>query len=324
MGERLVGSLGFQKRILNMHPMRFSYLISGMNLDQLRAFVALAERGQVTEAARRLGLSQPTLSRQVQALEDELAVKLFVRTPRGVALTDSGQRFVPRAREAIESLRQGAEELRELQQQPRGPVAIGALPTVGAYALPTVLGDFVQQYKEVRLRLLEDHADELEEKVAEGDLDMAVTTLPPKRQELVAQKLWNEPFKLVVPRGHKLAKAKRPASLSEVTGEPLVVIPNTIQEEALRRACEANGVEPNIAIAVEHAESQRRMVERGIGVALLPAIMLRDHTNPLCEVVDVRDGPRRTVALLHRGEASQTFGARALKKLILERLRQPS
>jgi DNA-binding transcriptional LysR family regulator len=293
-----------------------------MNVDQLRAFVALAERGQVTEAARRLGLSQPTLSRQVQSLEHELGTRLFVRTARGVALTDSGQRFVPRARDAIEALRLGSEELFELQQQPRGPVGIGALPTVGAYALPALLGDFVTQFKEVQLRLLEAHADELEEKVAEGDLDMAVTTLPPRRQELVAQKLWNEAYKLVVPRGHKLAKAKRPASLSDVTGEPLVVIPNTVQEEALRRACEAQGVEPRIAISVEHAESQRRMVERGIGVALLPEIMLREHKSTLMEVVDVRDGPRRTVALLHRGEASQSYGARALKKLILERLKQ--
>ena len=65
-----------------------------MNLDQLRAFIMLAERRTFTEAARRLGLSQPTLSRQVQALEEELGAKLLVRTPRGVALTDSGARFL--------------------------------------------------------------------------------------------------------------------------------------------------------------------------------------------------------------------------------------
>jgi LysR family transcriptional activator of glutamate synthase operon len=292
-----------------------------MNLDQLRAFVMLAERRTFTEAARRLGLSQPTLSRQVQALEEELGAKLLVRTPRGVALTDSGARFLSRARDAVEALRQGSEELHELASLPRGPVAIGVLPTVGAYALPEVLGTFVGQFKMVQLRLVEAHADGLEEKVAEGELDLVITTLPLHRLELVSQKLWSEPFRLVVPRGHRLARGRKPVLLSEVTSEAMVVVPGSAAEAALRAACEAAGQELRVSLEVDHAESQRRMVERGVGVALLPAIMLRDHQAGLCEVVDLRDGPKRTVALVHRGQNSLTYGARALKRFILERLK---
>jgi LysR family transcriptional activator of glutamate synthase operon len=301
--------------------MRFSHILQRMNLDQLRSFVTLAERRTFTEAAHRLGLSQPTLSRQVHALEEELGAKLLVRTPRGVALTDSGARFLSRAREAVEVLRQGSDELHELAHLPRGPVAIGVLPTVGAYALPEVLGAFLAQFKEVRLRLAEAHADGLEEKVAKGELDLVITTLPVHRVELVAQKLWSEPFRLVVPRGHRLARARRPVALAEVTGETVVVVPGSAAEAALRAASEASGQELRVGLEVDHAESQRRMVERGVGVALLPAIMLRDHQDGLCEVVDVRDAPRRTVALVHRGEASLTYGARALKRFVLERLK---
>ncbi|HEX4383554.1 MAG TPA: LysR family transcriptional regulator [Myxococcales bacterium] len=292
-----------------------------MNLDQLRAFVMLAERRTFTEAAHRLGLSQPTLSRQVQALEEELGAKLLVRTPRGVALTDSGARFLSRAREAVEVLRQGSEELHELASLPRGPVAIGVLPTVGAYALPEVLGTFVGQFKQVQLRLVEAHADGLEEKVAEGELDLVITTLPLHRLELVSQKLWSEPFRLVVPRGHRLARGRKPVALAEVVGEPQVVVPGSAAEAALRAAADQSGQELRVGIEVDHAESQRRMVERGVGVALLPAIMLRDHQAGLCEVVDVRDGPKRTVALVHRGQGTLTYGARALKRFILERLK---
>src|SRR5471032_1826972 len=305
-----------------MRSMRILHIMAGMNLDQLKAFVMLAERRTFTEAAHRLGLSQPTLSRQVQALEEELGAKLLVRTPRGVALTDSGARFLSRAREAVEVLRQGSEELHELAHLPRGPVAIGVLPSVGAYALPEVLGAFVGQFKEVRLRLVEAHADGLEEKVAEGELDLIITTLPVHRVELMAQKLWSESFRLVVPRGHKLARARKPVALSEVVGETLIVVPGSAAEAVLRAACEAQGQELRVGLEVDHAESQRRMVERGVGVALLPAIMLRDHQAGLCEVVDVRDGPRRTVALVHRGQGSLTYGARALKRFILERLKK--
>lgn len=293
-----------------------------MNLDQLRAFVMLAERRTFTEAAHRLGLSQPTLSRQVQSLEEELQAKLLVRTPRGVTLTDSGARFLSRAREAVDVLRQGSEELHELANLPRGPVALGVLPTVGAYALPEVMGAFVLQFKEVRLRLVEAHAPALEEKVAEGELDLVITTLPLHRLELVSQKLWSEPMRLVVPRGHRLARARKPVALSEVTGETLIVVPGSASEQALRAAAEASGQELRVGLEVDHAESQRRMVERGVGVALLPAIMLRDHQGGLCEVVEVRDAPKRVVALVHRGEASLTYGARALKKFLLERLKK--
>jgi LysR family transcriptional activator of glutamate synthase operon len=292
-----------------------------MTLDQLQAFLAIAERGQLTEAARRLGVPQPTLSRQLQALEKEVSARLLVRTPRGTVLTDSGARFLRHAREAVDALRQGTAELHELSNLPRGPVAIGALSTVGAYLLPALLGAFIKEHPEVQVRLAEALAGPLEERVANGELDFIITTQPLHRQELVAQKLWVEPFMLVVPRGHRLARGGRAVPLGAVAGEPLIVVPGTSAEASLRAACEERGQEPRIGMEVESAESQRRMVERGLGVALLPAIMLRDHKPGLCEVVEVQSAPRRTVALVHRGERSLTYGARALKRFVLERLR---
>src|SRR3954462_3814467 len=219
-----------------MRFMRNWHILPGMNLDQLRAFVMLAERRTFTEAAHRLGLTQPTLSRQMQALEEELGAKLLVRTPRGVALTDSGARFLSRAREAVEALRQGSEELHELAHLPRGPVALGVLPTVGAYALPEVMGAFVAQFKELRLRLVEAHAPGLEEQVAEGELDLVITTLPLHRLELGSQKRWSEPLRLVGPRGPRLARGRRAATMAEVIAETLVVVPGSAAEAALRSA----------------------------------------------------------------------------------------
>ena len=293
-----------------------------MTLEQLEAFLAVARRRTFTEAARQLGLSQPTLSRQLQSLEQELAVRLLVRTPRGVVLTEPGGRFLLRAREALDALRQGTSELHELAQTPRGPVAIGALPTVGAYVLPALVEAFLRQNPEVKLRLEEGLAHELEERVARGELDLAVTTLPLQRVDLVAQKLWNEPFLLAVPRGHRLAGAKRPVAMSALAREPLVIVGGSAANPALRAAGEALGIEPRIAIEVDHPQSQRRMVERGVGVALMPEIMARDHAGGRFEVVDVQAAPRRTVALIHRGERSLTYGARALKRFMIERLKR--
>ena len=294
-----------------------------MTSEQLEAFLAVAERGTFTLAARQLGLTQPTLSRQLQALEAELGVALLVRTPRGVVLSDAGARFLGRAREALDALRQGTSELHELSQTPRGPVSIAALPTVGAYSLPALIEAFLRLHPGIQLRLGEGLSDELEERVAQGELDLAVTTLPLQRVDLVAQKLWTEPFLLAVPRGHRFAGLRRPLSMSALVGEPLVIVSGSSANAAIRAACEARGQKPRIGIEVDHPQSQRRMVERGVGVALLPAIMARDHAGGgRFEVVEIRDAPRRTVSLIHRGERSLTYGARALKRFTIERLRQ--
>lgn len=299
----------------------FLHRLLFVTIEQLEAFLTVAERGTFTRAARQLGLSQPTLSRQLHALELELDVRLLVRTPRGVVLTDPGGRFLTRAREALDALRQGTSELHELAQTPRGPVSIAALPTVGAYSLPALIEAFLRENPEVQLRLGEGLSDELEERVAQGDLDFAVTTLPLQRIDLVAQKLWNEPFLLAVPRGHRFARARRPVSISALVGEPLVIVGRSSANAALWAACEARGQKPRIGIEVDHPQSQRRMVERGIGVALMPEIMARDHAFARFEVVEVQSPPRRTVALIHRGERSLTYGARALKRFMIEKLK---
>jgi DNA-binding transcriptional LysR family regulator len=304
-----------------MHLIQFLHRVLFVTIEQLEAFLAVAERGTFTSAARQLGFSQPTLSRQLQSLEAELDVGLFVRTPRGVVLTDPGARFLKRAREALDALRQGTSELHELAQTPRGPVAIAALPTVGAYSLPALVEVFLRENPGVQLRLEEGLPDELEERVAQGELDFAVTTLPLQRIDLVAQKLWREPFLLAVPRGHRLSGARRPVPMSVVAGEPLVIVGGSSANAALREASEALGRKQRIAIEVDHPQSQRRMVERGVGVALMPAIMARDHAGGRFEVVEVQAAPRRTVALIHRGERSLTYGARALKRFMVERLK---
>jgi DNA-binding transcriptional LysR family regulator len=302
--------------------MRNLHTGAAVTTDQLEAFIAVAERGQLTQAARQVGASQPTLTRQVQALEKELGVRLLVRTPRGVVLTDAGQRFLAHAREGLLTLRAGATELHELANQPRGPVSLGTLPTVGAYLLPPLLFAFLKRTPQVALRLVEALVPELEQRVADGEIDLAIVNLPLRRADLVAQKLWEEHFVLVAPRGHRLVHARRPLQMAQLVDEPLVVVGGTVATLALRAAAEAQGKELRIALEVDNPESLRRMVERGLGVALLPALMAADRKGANFDVAEVRDAPRRTVALVHRGERSLTSGARALKRFLVEKLKR--
>jgi len=295
-----------------------------MDSDQLRAFVTLARTGKFTAAAKRLGSSQPTLSRRVQQLERELGARLVVRAPSGVVLTGAGTRFLPQAEHALASIDAGVAALGELATDPTGVVAIGAQHTIGAYVLPSVLASFHARHPAVRLRLVDALPHILEDKLASGELDLALFNLPARRLDLTVQKLWQEDYVLAVPPNHRLASRKS-IVLTDAVNEPLVVIPNVPATAALEAACEERGVEARIVVEVDNLETARRMVERGLGVALLPRIVARSNAEArgparFVAVEIARGGIKRQVALVHRGEAYLSAAARALRTVLVEKL----
>jgi DNA-binding transcriptional LysR family regulator len=298
-----------------------AWLHGAVNTDNLRAFVAVARAGRFTRAAKTLGVSQPSLSRRVQQLETDLGAKLVIRTPGGVVLTSAGERFLRHAELALAAITAGMTELDDLSGKPRGTVALGSTPTVGAYVLPDVMARYRERHPDVTVRLGEGLPAELEEQVASGALDLAVLNLPVRRVELSAQKLWQEDYVLAVAQGHRLSTLRRPIALVEAAGEPFVVVPGVPATEALLAACEERGVPPVVALEADNLESVRRMVERGIGVALLPRIMAGGDGQAFVAIEVSRGGLRRQVALVHRGEGYLTAAARALRDLLVEMLR---
>jgi DNA-binding transcriptional LysR family regulator len=291
-----------------------------MDTDQLRAFVTVARTGKFTAAARRLGESQPTLSRRVQQLERELGTRLVVRAPTGVVLTDAGTRFLPRAETAVASIDAGVNALDELAHEPRGTVAIGAQHTIGAYALPPVLASFHARYPDVNLRLVDALPEALEERLASGALDLAVFNLPVRHLDLTVHKLWQEDYVLAVPPQHRLA-SRRSIALVDAATEPFVVIPNVPATQVLEAACAERGVEARVVVEVDNLETARRMVERGLGVALLPAIVASGREEQRFVAIEItRGGLRRQVSLVHRGEAYLSAAARALRAEVVEKL----
>ncbi|HEY3820957.1 MAG TPA: LysR substrate-binding domain-containing protein [Polyangiaceae bacterium] len=290
-----------------------------MDVDQLRAFVAVARARRFTRAARTLGTTQPSLSRRVQQLERAVGAKLVVRTPAGVVLTSAGERFLAHAERALASVDAGRTAIEELTDEARGTVALGSQPTISAYVLPALLARFHARNPEVVLRLREGLADQIEERLASGELDLALMNLPVRRLDLAAQKLWQEDYLLAVPAAHRLASADRAITLAEVVEEPLVVVPGAHATQALIAACEEKGARPRIVVDADNLEAVKRMVERGLGVALLPRTMAEATDTRRVRTLEIaRGGPRRQVALVHRGEAYLTAAARALRATIVE------
>ncbi|AGC43034.1 LysR family transcriptional regulator [Myxococcus stipitatus DSM 14675] len=293
-----------------------------MTQEQLQAFLRVVQEGRLSQAARGLGLSQSGLSRQLQSLESELGTRLLVRTPGGAVLTDAGERFLPHAQRALDALAAGTSELGRLSNTPRGPVLLATLHTVGAYLMPDIIPAFVRAYPEVRPRLSEGSAASMEDGVARGTLDLAILSLPVRHTDLVVQKLWEESVVLAVPRGHRLTKSTRPVSLADALDETWIVIPSMSGTRAMEAECEARGVTPKVVLETDNAEAMRRMVERGLGVALVPELMTRAPQSRGFDVVPLgKSGLKRQVALVHRGEGYLTAAARQLKEAIVTSVR---
>jgi DNA-binding transcriptional LysR family regulator len=235
--------------------------------------------------------------------------------------TEAGERFATYARRALDDLHAGRAALDALRDEPRGAVAVGAIFTVGAALMPEAVKRIRARYPDVRLLLVHGEADALERELASGALDLAVLTMPLKHLDLVAQRLWQEDLVVAAPKGHPLARLRRPVELGELAGVPLLSTRAGAAKRAVEVACEARGERPDFVVETDSSEALARLVEQGVGVAVIPAVMAspgrRFDAIPIAP-----PGLKRQIALAHRGEAYLTAAARAVRAELLSCLRR--
>ncbi len=153
-----------------------------MNLNQLKAFASVIEAGSFSAAARRLGLSQPAVSLQIQSLEEFLGVMLLDRSSKKVVLTEAGSLFRPFAVDILRKLEEAQRRIQELGGVVRGRLAVGGSTTPGQYVLPKLLSLFKSEYPDVLLTLRIADTDEIEEAVMAGELTAGLVGAKPKTQ----------------------------------------------------------------------------------------------------------------------------------------------
>jgi DNA-binding transcriptional LysR family regulator len=288
-----------------------------VSLEQLQGFVEVARRGSVTAAARELKVTQPSLTRRLAALEKTVGAPLFVRTRTGVVPTESGERFLDHAVRALASIEAGREAIAALKGELRGVVSVGAVPTVGAYLLPDVLARFCREHPAVRLRLREDLHTELEDSVAKGEIDLALINMPLRRAELVVRPLWTEDYVLAVHESHRFAGSRSAISRRDIAREALLIVPVSPATHALTVASERQGAALHVVAEADNHEALRRMVARGIGVAIFPRIMAAGGPTQV-RYLEIGDAAlRRRVALVTHGPAYLGAAARAMRDAII-------
>jgi LysR family hydrogen peroxide-inducible transcriptional activator len=247
-----------------------------MELHQLHYFVALARTGNFSRAAEQCHVSQPSLSQQIQKLEDELGEPLFVRRGRVSRLTRSGEELLPRAMRILDELESARREILETHSCERGTLTIGVLPTIAPYLLPPVLAAFRAKHPGVAVLIEEDTTARLLELAAGFALDLAIVSTPLREERVEVMELFAEPLLLAVPARHRLAKKPRLA-LADLEHEQLIVMKegHCLGDQVLG-FCEGREVRTNISFRSAQLETVRELVRAGLGVSLVPEMAARD------------------------------------------------
>ncbi|WP_371484578.1 LysR family transcriptional regulator [Kitasatospora sp. NBC_00315] len=241
---------------------------------RLAQFAAVARLEHVTQAARLLGMPQPTLSRAVAAMERDLGVDLLVRQGRTVRLTRAGALLLASVERALAELERGAEAARAEADPASGRVAFGFLHTMGTDAVPALLRGFRAVQPQIRFQLVQDYTAAMLERLRAGELDLCLVSPLPEAPDLTARPLDEQRLTLVVPADHRLA-ARRRIRLAEVAREPFVAVEQGYGLRAITDGfCAEAGFVPRIAFEGEEAETLRGLVAAGLGVALLPPALV--------------------------------------------------
>jgi LysR family transcriptional activator of glutamate synthase operon len=254
-----------------------------MELRQLRYLVALAEERNFTRAAEREHIAQPALSQQVRRLEQETGLALVERTTRRVALTEAGELLLVRARRILAELDAAQADLQALSGVQTGHVLIGTIHTMGPIDLSLALGAFHQRHPGVELTVLEQSSEELAELLRVDELDLAFLSVTERVEShgIGLHQLVSEELVAIVPRDHRLG-ARRRVRMAELADQRFITYREGARlRELLTSAGRAAGFEPQVALESNESQLIRRLVARGLGVAILPR---SDATGPGAEV----------------------------------------
>lgn len=286
-----------------------------MELRHLRYFLAAADGLHFGRAARRLHISQPTVSQQIRELEEELGAELFERRGRGVRLTPAGELFRTYASRAIEDVAAGERALDALAKHEVGELRVAYLPSMTAGVVVPAVASVLRRHPGVKVLAYEGVSRRVERLVTEGKADVGLGLLPVRSAGLDTEPLLEGRLALVVPAQHRLA-GDASASLRDLEDEPFALLSRSLRARALADALFARArISPRLVLEADAVATVLAVVRAGLAVTVLPEprVTAADRLSvvalrpaPPAHVAALffrRDAPRASLAVAFAAEA---------------------
>ncbi len=241
-----------------------------ISLRQLRAFLAVAESRNFSRAGELMALTQPAVSRNVTELEQALGVQLLHRTTREVELTEAGRLLQGNVTRVLDALDECLLEVSGLATQRLGKVRVASSPTLSAHLMPRCIARCREQAPGIELLLLDRIQSDVLQSVRSGEVDFGVVIDPQGREDLHCETILSEPFSLVCPASHRLAR-KRQVAWSELARQPLVLLDHASGSRRLiDAALQSHQAEAPVVQEVGHTTTIFSMLQAGLGLSVVP------------------------------------------------------
>lgn len=282
------------------------------SINQIRYFVAVAKYLSFRQAAGILGISQPTLTSQISALENLLGLTLFERSRTGTLLSPQGKALLDAAEEVLQASSRFGEIARDLSEGERVTFRLGIPPTLGPYLLPFVLPDLHKRKPGLRFYVREGAPNALQHGLLRGEYDLILSPLSGENSQLITQPLFKEPLKFVTPSDHKLA-GKAYVKPHEISGEKVLTLEDRHHfHHQVQRICDEIGADLQRDYEGTSLDTLRQMVVMGMGVAFLPGLYIHSELHKpealhVCEIADMPIERQHSLAWRNTAPGRKTF-----------------
>ncbi|MFL3654090.1 MAG: LysR family transcriptional regulator [Halioglobus sp.] len=280
-----------------------------MDTQNLRAFLLVAESGSFSEAAKKLHLTQPAVSKRVAQLEAQLNVSLFDRIGRRISITEAGEALLPHARAVHLELQAAQQSVRDLAGEVRGRLRLATSHHIGLHRLPPLLSFFSKAYPAVQLDIDFMDSEQAYKLTLQGEIELAVVTLAPSPViNVITRPIWLDPLDFMVQEGTQLTQ-KKTLGLKELSQHPAILPAlNTYTGQIVKSLFEQRSLPMQIAITTNYLETIRMMASVGLGWTVLP----RSMRDPSLATLPIRDARiERTLGAIHHEGRSLSRAAQA-------------
>lgn len=257
-----------------------------MELRHIRYFLAVADEMNFTRAAAKLCIAQPPLSRQIQDLEAELGVKLFIRKPHLLELTEEGILFKEYANRVLHLVEKATDDIREMHDGLQGMLYLASVEGHGPHMLAEWVAGFSEIFPQVEFNLWNGSTDDVVNRISKGLGEIGIITEPFNSEGLDAIKVYEEPWVAIFPQDHPLAektKNKESISFKELSPYDLIIPNRQARTPEIRKWFASAGCEPKIKCKIAHTLSATELSSQGVGVAIYPeSISNYVNTEKIC------------------------------------------
>jgi DNA-binding transcriptional LysR family regulator len=290
-----------------------------MDFDQLETFLQVARLSSFSRAAERRFRTQPAISAQIRALEEEVNVRLLDRTGGKVSVTAAGKVFLQFAEDLLQARRAMQIQLAELDRIPRGAIIIGANEATCLYILPEVFAEFKQQYAGVNITINRSEHSRILEQVIEQSADFGIVSLPVNDTRLTVVPIHKDELVVVTRPGHKLS-AQSSATVAEIADYPLLLPQAGRTRDAIESALNERRLKPVISMELDSSELLKRFVAADVGIGFIArSNVLAEAGSGTLAVVNISDATfPRDLALVFRKDKALSRAALAFIEITVK------